>query len=228
MTKIIGQVDLVHDSTGKSEVADVLLGLHDRHIDDHEKLWRPQLWSAIQSTHARCKDENGDLDKQKFAAEIARQGIGDAKWDWRELHKFCMHDSKYDFIGVQCVGRTQGLMLLESEDHATRLPTIGRPLVYVERLAAAPWNRKSLAGTREFQGVGKLLVAAAVSVSIERKFDGRIGLHSLPGANSFYRDMCGMTDLGPDSMKGGLIYFEMTEQQARDFLLRKTVTRGSQ
>ena len=227
MTKIIGQVELVHVTTGKIEIADVVLGLHDRHLDDHERLWRPMLWSAIQSMAARCKDENGDLNKSKFAAEIAHQGIGDVNWIWRKWHKLYMHNSQYDFIAVQCVGRTQGLMLLESEDHATRLPTKGHQLVYVELLAKAPWNRKSLGGSQEFHGVGELLIATAISASIEKNFDGRIGLHSLPGADRFYR-FCGMTDLGPDSLKGGLSYFEMTMQQAKDFLSRKTITGDSQ
>ena len=46
----------------------------------------------------------------------------------------------------------------------------------------------------------------------------RIGLHSLPQADSFYRDRCRMSDLGRDASKQNLTYFEMTDAQAAQFL----------
>ena len=52
------------------------------------------------------------------------------------------------------------------------------------------------------------------------EFHGRIGLHSLPQANGFYANTCGMTDLGTDPDYGGLRYFEMTPEQARAFVAK--------
>ncbi len=47
---------------------------------------------------------------------------------------------------------------------------------------------------------------------------GRIGLHSLRQAESFYRDTCGMAGLGEDPNEYNLPYFEMTEAQANQFI----------
>jgi hypothetical protein len=54
-------------------------------------------------------------------------------------------------------------------------------------------------------------------LSEEEGFKGRIGLHSLPQADEFYR-LRGMTDLGTDQTNQNLRYFEMTAEQARAFL----------
>jgi hypothetical protein len=67
-----------------------------------------------------------------------------------------------------------------------------------------------------YKGVGHLLLAAAINLSFNEEFSGRVGLHALPQAESWYRDVCKMTDLGPDGTK--MRYFEMTEAQARAFL----------
>ena len=46
-----------------------------------------------------------------------------------------------------------------------------------------------------------------------------MALHSLPQAERYYRDVCGMTDLGPDPAYDNLRYFEMTAEQAAEFNL---------
>ncbi len=46
------------------------------------------------------------------------------------------------------------------------------------------------------------------------------GLHSLPQANGFYANTCGMTDLGPDPGYDNLRYFEMTPEQAQVFIAK--------
>jgi hypothetical protein len=57
-----------------------------------------------------------------------------------------------------------------------------------------------------------------VEASLEAGYHGRIGLHSLRQADGFYRDSCGMTDLGPDSEYFNLRYFEMSDTQAIEFM----------
>jgi hypothetical protein len=50
---------------------------------------------------------------------------------------------------------------------------------------------------------------------------GRIGLHSLPQADTFYGERCGMPNLGLDvaySPSFPLRYFEMTDSQAATYL----------
>ena len=83
---------------------------------------------------------------------------------------------------------------------------------YVEN---APWNRKELFAPPRYRGVGSVLIRAAVVLSEDLEFHGRIGLHSLPQANGVHADTCGMTDLAPDPGDGNLRYFETTPEQAR-------------
>lgn len=70
-----------------------------------------------------------------------------------------------------------------------------------------------------YRGVGKVLLAAAITLSVQEGKSGRIGLHSLPQADAYYRQ-CGMTDCGPDFAysEWPLRYFEMIESQAASFL----------
>jgi hypothetical protein len=75
-----------------------------------------------------------------------------------------------------------------------------------------------LVGTPRYGLVGRVLIATAVQLSLAEGFRGRIGLHALPQADSFYAMKCGMTDLGKDANKQGLRYFEMTPVQAAAFL----------
>jgi hypothetical protein len=93
-------------------------------------------------------------------------------------------------------------------------------VVYIEFLATAPWNRRELCNPRRFAGVGTILAEIAIQLSLDYEFGGRIGLHALPRAADFYRNVLHMTELGPDPdpQHQNLIYFEMTSQQASRFL----------
>ena len=58
---------------------------------------------------------------------------------------------------------------------------------------------------------------AAVELSLQEEFRGRIALHSLPQADEFYRVKCGMSPLCKDTKYENLTYFEMTPEQAQAF-----------
>ncbi len=93
----------------------------------------------------------------------------------------------------------------------------GKPMVYVDFVATAPWNRSELQQPPRFRGVGQVFILAAVETSRAAGFKGRVGLHSLRKAEHFYEKRCGFTRLGPDSSHQDLTYFEMTETQANDY-----------
>ena len=138
-------------------------------------------------------------------------------WDWSK--KADMLDLlAYRCMGIEQAGRMQGLMMLSTLAVKGRLPAqAGKAVLYIEFLESAPWNLRDLTGTPQFLGVGVRLLEAAVEFSEEEGFGGRIGLHSLPQSEAFYRKY--MTDLGPDSTQSqGLRYFEMSAQQVRYFL----------
>ncbi len=138
-------------------------------------------------------------------------------WDWSK--KANMLDLlAYRCMGIEQDGRMQGLMMLSTLAVKGRLPVqAGKAVLYIEFLESAPWNLRSLTSTPQFLGVGVRLLEAAVEVSEEEGFGGRIGLHSLPQSDDFYRKY--MTDLGPDPNHAeGLRYFEMSVDQVRYFL----------
>ncbi|MEH2393829.1 MAG: GNAT family N-acetyltransferase [Nostoc sp.] len=68
-----------------------------------------------------------------------------------------------------------------------------------------------------YKGVGSSLLKFAIEHSFYLDYKGRLGLHSLPGAENFYRKF-GMVDLGYDSNKQGLRYFEISSDQAEKIL----------
>ena len=123
----------------------------------------------------------------------------------------------YQFFAIECSGTTQGLMIVNTMKRCRIQSQANKHLVYVEYLESAPWNREA---TPVYKGIGTVMMAAAIQLSIDECNQGRVGLHSLPQADSFYKDRCGMTDLGPDASYPNypLRYFEMTEAQATSFL----------
>jgi hypothetical protein len=74
-----------------------------------------------------------------------------------------------------------------------------------------------VSGVQQFHGVGIHMVRAAIELSRHEGFHARIGLHSLSQAARFYREVCGMSELGADRDYYDLSYFEMTPAQADAF-----------
>ena len=90
-------------------------------------------------------------------------------------------------------------------------------MLYIEYFESAPWNLAALVESPRFSGVGVALMQAAIQVSVDEGFAGRIALHSLPQSLPFYRRY--MHDLGIDlSHAEKLCYFEMAEDQAKEFV----------
>ena len=54
--------------------------------------------------------------------------------------------------------------------------------------------------------------------SVDEGFHGRVGLHSLPQAEEFYEQKCGMTRIGVDPDYESLSYFELTQERAAEIL----------
>ncbi len=171
----------------------------------------------VQTTWAKARSE--------IQADLIARGVHQAQWpqslgwDWCRVHSKVGSLLGFRGFAVRCEGTTQGLMFVNLL-HAARFGEhAGKPLVYVELIESAPWNWP-LAGRPlpTFRGVGSVLFTAAVALSQQEGFKGRVGLHSLPQSQPFYRDTLALHDLGPDVKKQNLRYFELTAEQARDFL----------
>lgn len=211
MKELIDRVFLLNRASGKFDDADLCHGLDSTNLAHIEGRWRPLF----------------ELRRREAAASrqtLAEVNAEDAHWEWGKKALVALSDPLlFDFFVLECGGSTQAIMMTRKggPDCFSRHQEHQRaPLIYVEFLATAPWNRQKLVAEPTYKGAGRVLIATAVSLSMEEEFQGRVGLHSLPGAEVFYRDVIGMTDLGADSegVHKGLRYFELSSSDAATFL----------
>ena len=113
-------------------------------------------------------------------------------------------------------------MLTESVCHRAELPPDeGKPILFVEFIETAPDSIPFLSDNPHYSGIGRRLMAGAISYSMEQGFEGRIGLLVLHQAEQFYLNI-GFEKVRRDA-KEGLYYFEWTAKAAQDFLDRGNI-----
>ncbi len=216
-------IQLLDSRTGQRVHAEVHVALSIVDVYDAEAAWAP----------ARVR-----IRQKVKEARLPRTVVPQSThWDWsRKLD--AMDESRLlplgdaRLIGIRQADQWQGLVWVESmnmhgAEHRTKLGNTNRPMAYIPWLETAPWNwdippeptnAKGAVQQRRFRGLGILLMTYAVLWSDQQGFNGRLGLHSLPQSERFYRLNCGMTDLGPDPKYQRLRYFEFEEAQATTFL----------
>jgi hypothetical protein len=205
MTVTVSPIFLLAVATGKSEPAELLDAITEKQPADWEAEWLPKLFEAVQRLH-RVGIERAHWPQSRH-------------WDWRRKAAALQGMLANPGFSIVCGGVTQGMMLVDVVTKRCRIKDqVGKNLVYVSFVENAPWNRPELFNPPQYRGVGSVLMRAAVQLSKEQEFKGRLGLHSLPQANGFYANTCGMTDLGPDADYQGLRYFELTPEQAEAFI----------
>lgn len=182
-------------ASGESREATLCEGIDERHLKDVEEIWNPALrvllrWSGRQEQSSH--------------------------WNWRAKLRSFRRRQRMRSLAVECEGITQGLMIVDLSRRCRLGSQSGEPMVYVDYVEVAPWNRDVWKPHRMFGSVGTALFRAAVQLSLDSGYQGRIGLHSLPQADNFYRRL-GMTDLGSDDDYDKLRYFELTPIQAIRF-----------
>jgi hypothetical protein len=192
------------DQTGQIVVAALIAGMTSEEIADAYADWKPFI-----EAHRR---------------ELEVQGVPRSDWpqhqhwNWEQKADRYGAQLSYRFFGIECEAEIQAMMLVDLDTKRCRLEEQqGKPLIYVEYLSAAPWNLHTFVPTPLYKGAGTILIRAAIQLSLELGYGGRIGLHSLPQADPFYA-RCGMTDLGLNLAYYELRYFEMTSEQAERYL----------
>ena len=207
MTVEVTPIVLLDVQKQQPVVAELRHGIEEAQLADWEGEWLPELFKALQ--------------RLKRAGVERTQWPQSRHWDWRRKTK-----AVEGFLGapafcITCDGLTQGMMIVDLDRHQARIDgQAGKPLVYVDFVENAPWNRPELNNPPRFRGVGSVLIRAAIALSHHYEYKGRIGLHSLPQAHNFYANTCGMTDLGQDEHYDRLRYFEMTSEQADAFITK--------
>lgn len=156
-----------------------IVPMNEGHLHDVETFWQPILMAV---------------------------GHPNPVWKWTyKLRQSQQHDG-YEAYSLDVDNLSQGLLFIETQQHRSQQPQ-RFPLVYVELIVAAPWNRSDIERPPWLKGVGSLLLLFSRQRSVDLGYGGRVALHSLPTAEGFYHAL-GMPDYGPDPEKDGLVYFE--------------------
>jgi hypothetical protein len=199
MKLLVATVDLFNRLTREFEDAQLYSGLDDKNLDDFESRWLPVLAKKLQRSTPK---------------ELLESNAQDARWNWRRKELAWGGVLSYQAFAVEADGLTQGLMYVNKDQFSRIASLMGAPLVYVEAIATAPWNRPKLTKHPKYKGAGMVLMQAAISLSFEEEYKGRVALHALPESESWYRDVLRMVDFGPDPDCQSLVYFELTAEQA--------------
>lgn len=217
MATILESYEVESPEHGRSFKLDLVDGLDSVHIDFIEQQWEPvlqrqydlALLSFFQLPAASQTEE-------KWAEILGKFGAQDSHWKWRIKCSVAPGTNRRIFALLN-VGDVEAAMCLffgkQSRD-ANPLP-----IVYVDYVAVAPWNRKEVQNPLRFRNFGTVMLGAAIAVSMSMGLEGRCGLHSLPQSEGFYRRI-GMADFGIDAAYLSLRYFEFSNQAARIFIAK--------
>jgi hypothetical protein len=200
--------ELLNLTTGAYEPAELFSPIEAADLDNYRTHWLPPM--------------NQRIEELKQAGQFTRQGLAehnleDFHWKWPRKCQERM-TLEWNSFALRCGGNTQGLMFVNMLRHCRNASQLNQHMVYIDLISTAPWNRPRLSPARLYRGVGLILFTEAVLLSQTEGFDGRLGLHGLPGATAFYEQQCSMDNLGPDPSYDNLPYLELTAEQARRFL----------
>ena len=203
----ISPVWLYDPATKSSVQAELWDAITDKNLGDWEVEWLPELQARLKTLHGK------GVERSKWPQS--------RHWDWRKKMRSIEGLLANQCFSIVCDNMTQAMMITDLTHRSQLEPKQGSHLVYIEYLETAPWNRKEIQSQdARFSGCGSIMLRAAIELSKEEGFQGRVGLHSLPQANNFYANHVGMTDLGIDKDYQNLRYFELTPDQAEAYLTK--------
>jgi len=190
------RINIVRRSDGTTVDAELLSNL-----DANDLLLVERQWEA--SRHA--------VHQKLLASGVAKKEWPQSlHWNW-SLKSGQLKQLAIRGFGITTEGIWQAVCLTDCVSYTCKaLGNLGKPLVYLDYIEVALWNWtiSKIGQTARFGACGPILFDRIVQLSREEGFKGRVGLHALPQAEQFYREKCGMTPLGKDASKQGLMYFE--------------------
>lgn len=199
-------VNLVRRDSGEVVSATLYTGIRASDLLLVERSWTDARNDLLRRLLAR------DIDQDLWPQSLP--------WDWGKKAPILKRLEATAF-GLTVEEPWEGVMLTRTASYTARLPADkDKPLVYIDFIESAPWNWTIPAVDQNgrFGGVGPVLFAAAIQQSIDEGFAGRVGLHSLPQSDGFYRNVVKMTAIERDANKQNLMYFEFSRERAEKFL----------
>lgn len=205
MSRNVSSISLISVAENEPVDAELYDSITEDELLDWQASWLPSLAEGMQKLNQK--------------GVLRANWPQSAHWNWRDKASRIEGLLACPAFCIKRQGMTQGLMQLNLIKSARIPQQEGRPIVCIDYIENAPWNRPELHNPPKFRGVGSIFVRAAIELSYAEEWNGRIGLHSLPQANNFYSSHCGMTDFGKDADYENLRYFEMSPDQARAFVM---------
>ena len=215
MATILESFDIDSPQHGKTFKIALAEGLDTSHLDFMETQWTPAMkrqyglailqffqQPAADQTLERWREILGDL------------AVQDHHWSWRTKCSITPGTNRRVFSLLNAGDVEAAMVLLFGKN--SRDPAGMLPIVYVDFVAVAPWNRKKFQDPQRFRNLGTVMLGAAVQLSVTLGLGGRCGLHSLPQSEGFYRHI-GMRDFGLDAAYSSLRYFEFDVAGAAHF-----------
>jgi len=206
-------VELWNRHTKRYEPVELREQIDAEDIACYEQHWLPPMQAKIEELRAA-----GALNREL----VEEWNVADSHWKWGSKFRDRQGQLQWASYALRSEGLTQGMMFLNLLYRCQLQSQLNQHMVYVDLVSTAPWNRSRFTPEPQYGGVGLVLVTEAIVRSYNEGFEGRIGLHSLPGAESLYRDTLRMECLGPDVKADGLPYYEMTPQRAAELLAPRT------
>ncbi len=153
------------------------------------------------------------------ALKSVRKGEGDNHWLWRKIVGANHARLTWEALAVQSAsGAIEGAIAYRIDVESQLQP--GKGAVYVDRIATAPRNRPWVVETPKYQGIGSVLLLAAVRHSYLLGLGGRVWLTSLPSERTrkFYLDR-GFELIFEDA--DGMVDFELPAAAAEKWLRKR-------
>jgi hypothetical protein len=152
----------------------------------------------------------------------------DQDWEWWGFwaYRFLRNKNEpNECVVVTSTGLVQGIMIVGPSKEAN-LHSKNERLLYIARMATAPWNRKQFLrpstgiSPKALSGVGTALIRQAIGLSEQYGHGGRLGLRAMGGSAKFYANL-GMQKVGKkvkDDETPGHLWYEFSDVGVAEFL----------
>lgn len=215
MASIIESFEIESPQYGRKFNIALTDGLDTSHLNFMEAHWTPVLKRQYDLALLRFFGlPPADRTTERWGEISAEFAVQDHHWIWRNKCSIAPGTNRQIFSLLNATEVEAAMVLLLRKDSHRLSGAL--PITYVDFVAVAPWNRKAFQLPQRFRNLGTVLLGAAVERSRTLGYEGRCGLHSLPQAEGFYRQL-GMRDFGLDAAYDSLRYFEFDAVGAANF-----------
>lgn len=154
--------------------------------------------------------QRAESDETKQNEIFASISTEDFHWDWFKKAIDSSTD-EYEWFHLYADGKPQAACLIYHPEASALEPG---DIFYVKFVAVAPWNRTCDIQTREFRGLGEIILRAAQRFAVnELKLRPGFCLHSLSKAEGFYTKLKMVKVDGKEDAQS-LAYYELPEALA--------------